>query len=255
MALLPRAIADKIQRMLSTDDKQSDGWKDATSGKVLEVGSFGLGVVNTTRLDDCNDTSIESINGYFVVDSNASNAPQSGSGFLWNQDWTSSAYRRQMYCGASNNAIYYRTMSAGTWGDWHEVFHQANIVGALSQSAGVPTGAIIGWGANANGYYVKFADGTMICYGLITLGGIALATAWNAMYRSSSLIYNFPATFITPPVCTGVLLWTDVVSTSASGVLNYQTTVNSSRFILIHPTAIATSGARTVHFQVIGRWF
>jgi len=67
MALLPRAIADKIQRMLSTDDKQSDGWKDATSGKVLEVGSFGLGVVNTTRLDDCNDTSIESINGYFVV--------------------------------------------------------------------------------------------------------------------------------------------------------------------------------------------
>jgi hypothetical protein len=44
-----------------------------------------------------------------------------------------------------------------------EVFSQGNILGTVSESSGVPTGAIIERGSNANGEYVKFADGTMIC--------------------------------------------------------------------------------------------
>ena len=39
----------------------------------------------------------------------------------------------------------------------------AKILGTVSQSGGVPTGAVIERGSNANGEYVKFADGTMIC--------------------------------------------------------------------------------------------
>ncbi|MCP3177314.1 hypothetical protein MJO47_09405 [Desulfuromonas sp. KJ2020] len=41
----------------------------------------------------------------------------------------------------------------------------ADILGTVSQSGGVPTGAIIERGSNANGEYVKFADGTLICWG------------------------------------------------------------------------------------------
>lgn len=40
---------------------------------------------------------------------------------------------------------------------------QARILGTVSQSGGVPTGAIIESGTNANGTYVKWADGTMMC--------------------------------------------------------------------------------------------
>jgi len=36
-------------------------------------------------------------------------------------------------------------------------------VGTVSQSSGTPTGDIIERGSNANGEYVKYADGTMIC--------------------------------------------------------------------------------------------
>ncbi|MFL1495729.1 hypothetical protein ACI77E_30595, partial [Pseudomonas antarctica] len=39
----------------------------------------------------------------------------------------------------------------------------AAIVGTVSQSAGLPTGAIIERGSNANGSYTKYADGTLIC--------------------------------------------------------------------------------------------
>jgi len=44
-----------------------------------------------------------------------------------------------------------------------DVYKQANILGTVSQSGGVPTGAIIERDSNANGEYVKYADGTMIC--------------------------------------------------------------------------------------------
>jgi len=40
----------------------------------------------------------------------------------------------------------------------------ADILGTVSQSNGVPTGAIIERGSNANGDYVRFADGTQICW-------------------------------------------------------------------------------------------
>ncbi|NUH63868.1 DUF2793 domain-containing protein [Sulfitobacter sp. S0837] len=38
-----------------------------------------------------------------------------------------------------------------------------NLIGAVSQTAGQPTGAVIERGSNANGDYVRFADGTQIC--------------------------------------------------------------------------------------------
>lgn len=46
------------------------------------------------------------------------------------------------------------------------------LLGTVSQSGGVPTGAIIERGSNANGEYVRFADGTQICtHGLSSSSG------------------------------------------------------------------------------------
>jgi hypothetical protein len=43
-------------------------------------------------------------------------------------------------------------------------YSRDNILGTVSESAGVPTGAIIERGSNANGSYVKYADGTQMCW-------------------------------------------------------------------------------------------
>lgn len=44
-----------------------------------------------------------------------------------------------------------------------QAYVRSNIVGTVSQSSGVPTGAIIQSGSNANGGFVRYADGTLIC--------------------------------------------------------------------------------------------
>jgi hypothetical protein len=41
------------------------------------------------------------------------------------------------------------------------------LLGAVSQTAGVPTGAVIESGSNVNGEYVRWADGTQMCSGTI----------------------------------------------------------------------------------------
>lgn len=44
-----------------------------------------------------------------------------------------------------------------------DYYNTHNILGVVSQSGGVPTGAIIQRSSNANGEFVRFADGTQIC--------------------------------------------------------------------------------------------
>lgn len=48
--------------------------------------------------------------------------------------------------------------------DFTTSYNQKNIVGPVSQVGGVPSGAIIESGSNANGNYVKYADGTLECW-------------------------------------------------------------------------------------------
>ena len=50
-----------------------------------------------------------------------------------------------------------------------EVFKQSNILGTVSESGGVPTGGIIERGSNANGEFVKYADGTLFAYRRVDL--------------------------------------------------------------------------------------
>jgi hypothetical protein len=80
-------------------------------------------------------------------------------------------------------------------------FHQGNILGTVSQSAGVPTGAIIERGSNSNGEYVKYADGTYVSWGnrIFTLSSSVAGGAYfhpfdNSMYDFSD---NMPLTVVT----------------------------------------------------------
>lgn len=73
------------------------------------------------------------------------------------------------------------------------VFQRNNILGAVAQSGGVPTGAIIETGSNANGAYVRFASGLQICqYEFI--GAPTVATLW---------VRSTPAEFYDSPTIVG----------------------------------------------------
>lgn len=63
-----------------------------------------------------------------------------------------------------------------------------DILGTVSQSGGVPTGALIEYGSNSNGAYQKFAGGLQICTALIP---------FSAFAGSHPFSWTFPASFST----------------------------------------------------------
>lgn len=81
-------------------------------------------------------------------------------------------------------------------------FGRGNILGTVSHASGVPTGAVIERGSNANGDYARFADGTMIC----TTPALAFAnasTADGAIFGSDPVTWTFPSPFVAAPVVSG----------------------------------------------------
>lgn len=108
-------------------------------------------------------------------------------------------YTSQLLFGGSANhgRVAQRAWSGTAWSAWRELFHAGNILGTVSQSGGVPTGAIIERGSNANGEYVRFADGTQECW-LVVEETLAVINAYGAG-RYGSRGWIFPAGFSAQP--------------------------------------------------------
>lgn len=83
----------------------------------------------------------------------------------------------------------------GVWTPWHLLYNSANIVGTVSQSGGVPTGAIMEEDSNSFGYWSKHADGTMECWGYVE--------AAYANDNTLTAVWNYPQSFVnrTTPAC------------------------------------------------------
>lgn len=79
--------------------------------------------------------------------------------------------------------------SANAAADAIGAFRRGTLLGTVSQSAGVPTGAVIERGSNANGEYVRFADGTQICTYVLPI----LTVAAGGMTQFQ---FTFAASFI-----------------------------------------------------------
>lgn len=78
-------------------------------------------------------------------------------------------------------------------------FYRGNIIGTVSQSAGLPTGAILQRGSNANGEFVRFADGTQICWRISGTSTITGATGSIFVNGAAMGPYTWPAAFSTTP--------------------------------------------------------
>lgn len=75
----------------------------------------------------------------------------------------------------------------------------AAILGTVSQSGGVPTGAIVETGTNANGSWTKWADGTMVCthrFGFSAGTNVATGTFFSTATTANK---PFPQAFVGVP--------------------------------------------------------
>jgi hypothetical protein len=76
-------------------------------------------------------------------------------------------------------------------------YSRANILGAVSQSDGVPTGAVIQSGSNANGSFVRYANGFQIFYARMSfVVGFSLP-AGNLFRSGFTSVWNYPAAIAT----------------------------------------------------------
>jgi hypothetical protein len=76
------------------------------------------------------------------------------------------------------------------------LYHNRNILGPVAFSGGANTGAIIERGSNANGEFVRFADGTQICTHFLALTSVSVSANDQTTVLSSA---TFPAAFIAIP--------------------------------------------------------
>ncbi|MCG7624395.1 hypothetical protein [Epibacterium sp. Ofav1-8] len=135
---------------------------DASDDKLLKVGAGGILATNPPNLAD--PAQLDAPAGLYSI------AASDG----WPFDGALLQLRRnagrgvQIAARGSSSApnasseILVRT-SGNSFGGWARLIHAENLLGTVSQSGGTPTGAVIERGSNANGEYVRFADGTQIC--------------------------------------------------------------------------------------------
>lgn len=150
---------------------------DATLGRVMKVGAFGLGL-HSPDVTDLNLTPLGSfttttqITEGDVVTAHTPSLGGADTQARWFNTTSFGHATRQTQIAshvfAAGNLkhrgrLFTRVKHDANWHGWYEIYHQNTILGPVSQDAGRPTGAILERGSNANGRYVRFADGTQIC--------------------------------------------------------------------------------------------
>lgn len=216
---------------------------DTTTGRLLRVGAFGLGGAGPLFASDVDTITA---NGFYRLTtgafSTASPTPGLVAGsYLIHYNWDLNAAHQVVYTlGADRPSSFERSKSANVWGPWRRVFNAGNILGVVSQSGGVPTGAVIERGSNANGNFVRFADGTQICTSPLPFGSLTTgAETWT-----------FPAAFASAPRVSH-----SVFSGAAIGVFGLDTAATESALTFSVRNASGTRVANTVYLTAIGRWF
>jgi len=118
-------------------------------------------------------------------------------------------------------------------------------------AAGVP---VVESGSNANGNYVKLADGTLVCYHTLAVTGLDITYAAGAWYRNSggTIVWTYPQAFVSTPVVNIGLLVGNTLDV-IPGPLSASSDQSSASIILLASQS-HNSVDITLLLTAIGRW-
>jgi len=132
-------------------------------------------------------------------------------------------------------------------------YGKSNILGSVTVSGGVPTGALIEKGTNSSGDWTKWADGTMICRGFKDLGSQAITAGNGSLFYTGAFGgITFPQSFTTAPSThIDIISATGLVWSTAGSALPSATATGS--YYILSPTSVTASVSAM--WIAIGRWF
>ncbi|HEJ1056633.1 TPA: hypothetical protein SLP05_004245 [Pseudomonas putida] len=138
-------------------------------------------------------------------------------------------------------------------------YRKATILGSVSQADGVPTGAIVERGINANGEYVRFADGTQICtFKSRTIKTANIATG-SLFHGGLEPARSFPIAFAAAPaiqISAGLEVgegWFSMAAGQLPDGLLLSTARWPGGYVFTQVARAATQVC--VEYVAIGRWF
>lgn len=253
---------------LATGNAVQSSATDATAGKLLKVGAFGLGSDVDTIIADVDALTTSGFycgyGGGHALATPGTNPFPTWNGAFGMTSGTSSTgsateYLWQIAIAQASAALVHKiawrakSSTASGWLPWSYLYGTGNLLGTVSQSSGVPTGSVIERGSNANGEYVRFADGTQICTRSLTL------TYYNAGICTNSCV--FAATFAATPsyvsaISTSLACTPSEQELASTRVQNISTTsmeVRQPRVIGL--TNYVSGDTITVNCVAFGRWF
>jgi hypothetical protein len=128
----------------------------------------------------------------------------------------------------------------------HRAVTLGNLVGAVGQSGGAPTGAVVEHGSNANGRFTRFADGTQFCF-----GGLDITPVANT---PTSAPWTFPAAFVSSTTANLSILVTQNSAVPGSTVqeVSFASPTTTGADIFVYRTNTTSTNIRCM---AIGRWF
>lgn len=207
---------------------------DVTAGSLLLVGAFGLGTQGSSAPSD--NLNLAVVPGFYVTGSSTANSPQTFVNVMVMRLSSTiiSQIAHQGNPSGSNQTdfAYIRGSADGgsTWTPWRPL---------------VPL-----FGTNSNGKYIRFADGTQICWNSFSTTSLAL-TAYGSVFQGD-LSVTFPAAFAANPTLT-------VGAASASGNRGWANDLNVSisgaLLTLFDVSARSVGTTFSVSYTAIGRWF
>lgn len=229
---------------------------DTTAEALMAVGAFGLG--NIGNLPILPQAGLDSFLPTGIYRVATPSGLLDGTYALFNYRIGAALQCQELIAVNVSNRRYQRLQSSTDLAAaWSTVFNSSNILGTVSQSGGVPTGAIIERGSNANGEYVRFADGTQICW-LRSFRITQLGSSSTILERA----WFFPASFSNTDVVTLVSHSNNVTRRNELNIANFKrafsdTIVRSDgvRIGIEFTSGVVEASWIDIPVYAIGRWY
>lgn len=228
---------------------------DTTAGRALKVGDGGLLSGDSGTSEDID--AIRTSRFFYQGNSATNKFGDGGNGTVLSAIGLQGEFGWQF--GKLNNGPWSgRRINGGVWQDNEDFYTTANVLGTVSQSGGVPTGALFQQISNSEGSARLSADGLCIVHSSVALdvgvsaSNVEVDIPVKLFVRDGKVDNTIPG-FVSGPYGGSGISSSDLFAASATVRVNSGST--TARFSMRDPDALSGGGEFLFKITLIGYWY